>query len=64
MQCRTFYLHGNILLAHGKRLEGKEMHERSLILRMRTMTETHPYTACSFWKLATLWEDEDWTKAV
>ncbi len=64
MQCRTEYCRGNILLARNLKNEAKEAHEQALKVRIQCMTEIHPYTACSFWKLATLWEEDDWIKAM
>jgi len=52
------------LAARGDIQKARETHERALALRIQSAMETHFLTACSYWKLATLWEDEDWTKAV
>ncbi|KAJ3496718.1 hypothetical protein NLG97_g2459 [Lecanicillium saksenae] len=64
MDTRNVYGLANIYLAQGKVHEGRLEHEKALELRLEVFTETHPYTACSYWKLGRLWQTDDWQKAV
>lgn len=63
MDARNSYGLANIYLAQGKLTEGRVKHEEALKIRIDVFKETHPYTACSYWKLGRLWQTEDWEKA-
>jgi tetratricopeptide (TPR) repeat protein len=63
MDSRNIYCKGNILWAQGRKKEARECHAKALQVRLRTFGETHPYSACAYWKLGQVWEEEDWKKA-
>jgi len=63
MDSRTIYCKGNILWARRMKKEAREHHAEALQVRLRTFGETHPYSACAYWKLGQVWEEEDWKKA-
>ncbi|KAH6847435.1 hypothetical protein B0I37DRAFT_430992 [Chaetomium sp. MPI-CAGE-AT-0009] len=63
MDSRNIYCQGNILWARGMKQEAREHHQRALEVRIRTFGEAHPYTACAYWKLGSIWEEDDWRKA-
>ncbi|KAK3366653.1 hypothetical protein B0T24DRAFT_596567 [Lasiosphaeria ovina] len=63
MDSRNIYCRSNILWARGLKDEAWECHQKALQIRIGTFDEVHPYTACAYWKLGQIWEEDDWQKA-